>query len=132
MVRQFLQVITEKGYIPYIIRSDRGKETPLAAEVHFALSRTMNDNPHFKLNDCWFYGTSTANQRVESWWSQLQKSQLYFWRVGFILWIYSYDFLISFRTILSNFEHQISLIKIRTQIKSLCLQFICRLYEKLP
>jgi hypothetical protein len=82
VVRQFLQVITEKGYIPYIIRSDRGKETPLAAEVHFALSRTMNDNPHFKLNDCWFYGTSTANQRVESWWSQLQKSQLYFWRVG--------------------------------------------------
>jgi hypothetical protein len=62
VVRQFLQVITEKGYIPYIIRSDRGKETPLAAEVHFALSRTMNDNPHFKLNDCWFYGTSTANQ----------------------------------------------------------------------
>jgi hypothetical protein len=82
VVRQFLLVILEKGYIPYIVRSDRGKETPLAAEVHFALSRTMQDNPQFQLRDCWYYGTSTTNQRIESWWSGLQKSQLYRWRVS--------------------------------------------------
>jgi hypothetical protein len=53
-------VIVDKGYIPYIVRSDRGKETPLAAEVHFALACTIQNDPCFKLKDCWFYGTSTA------------------------------------------------------------------------
>lgn len=85
IVQQFLRVVLEKGFIPYIVRSDRGKETPLAAEVHFALARTMQDNPGFKLRDCWYYGTSTANQRIESWWSGLEKSQLYRWRVGVFL-----------------------------------------------
>jgi hypothetical protein len=70
-------VIINKEYIPYIVQSDCGKETPLAAEVHFALARTIQNDPCFKLKDCWFYGTSTANQRIKSWWSQLQKSQLY-------------------------------------------------------
>ena len=77
-----MHVIAEKGYVPYIVRSDRGKETPLAAEVHYYLSHTMQNNPHFQLRDCWYYGTSTANQRIESWWSHLQKSQLYRWRVS--------------------------------------------------
>jgi hypothetical protein len=58
-------VIVDKGYIPYIIRSDRGKETPLAAEVHFALAYIMQNNLCFKLKDCWFYSISTANQQIE-------------------------------------------------------------------
>jgi hypothetical protein len=59
-------MIINKGYIPYIVRSDRDKETPLAAEVHFALARTMQNDPYFKLKDCWFYSTSTVNQRIKS------------------------------------------------------------------
>jgi hypothetical protein len=34
-------VIVDKGYIPYIVRLDRGKETPFVAEVHFALACMM-------------------------------------------------------------------------------------------
>jgi hypothetical protein len=81
VLQQYLTVIATYGYQPRIIRSDRGKETHLAAEVHFALGRTRQNDPHFKFGDSWFYGTSTGNQRIESWWAQLQKSQLYSWRV---------------------------------------------------
>ncbi|KAN0076641.1 hypothetical protein V8E54_006783 [Elaphomyces granulatus] len=37
---------------------------------------------HFGFKDCFCYwfGTSVANQRIESWWGQLSKSVLYQWR----------------------------------------------------
>lgn len=88
VLQQYLLATAANGFHPRIIRSDRGKETLLAAEVHFALARTTQDDYQFKFKDCWFFGTSTGNQRIESWWSQLQKSQLYRWRVSKIL---SYD-----------------------------------------
>jgi len=83
VLHQYLLTIGDIGYRPYIIRSDRGKETLLSAEVHFALSRTIEDNPNpdLKVQDCWFFGSSTGNQRIESWWSQIEKSQLYRWLV---------------------------------------------------
>ena len=76
---QYLLTIRDLGYRPYIIRSDRGKETLLSAKVHFALSCTIEDNPNpdLKVRDCWFFGSSIGNQRIESWWSQIEKSQLY-------------------------------------------------------
>jgi hypothetical protein len=83
VLRQYTTTCSTLGFQPRIVRSDRGKETLLCAEVHFALARMMQDNPNFKIGDCWFYGTSTGNQRIESWWAQLEKSQLYRWRVSF-------------------------------------------------
>ena len=83
VLRQNLKTCSTLGFQPRIFRSDRGKETLLCAEVHFALARTMQDDPNFKIGDCWIYGTSTGNQRIESWWAQLEKSQLYRWRVSF-------------------------------------------------
>ena len=77
VLQQYLNVCSTTGFQPKIVRSDRGKETLLCAEVHFAFACTMQDNPDFKLGNCWFYGTSTGNQRIESWWSQIEKSQLY-------------------------------------------------------
>ena len=82
VLRQYLEAITLKGYQPFIVRTDRGKETDLAAEVHFYLARTARANPNIRIENCWFWGTSTGNQRIESWWSQLQKSCLYKWRVS--------------------------------------------------
>ena len=84
VLRQYLTTCSTLGFQPKIVRSDRGKETLLAAEVHFAFARIMQDDPNFKVGDCWFYGTSTKNQRLESWWGQLEKSQLYRWRVYFV------------------------------------------------
>jgi hypothetical protein len=63
---QYLNVCSTTGFQSKIIRSDRGKETLLCAEVHYAFACTMQDNPNFKLRDCWFYRTSTGNQRIES------------------------------------------------------------------
>jgi hypothetical protein len=36
-----------------------------------------------KFDDCWSHGKSTSNQRIESWWSQLNQSRSLFWRVSF-------------------------------------------------
>ena len=63
---QYLITCSSLGFQPKIIRSDRGKETLLYAEVHFAFAHTIQEDPNFKVGDCWFYGTSTGNQRIES------------------------------------------------------------------
>ena len=86
VLRQYLITCSSLGFQPKIIQSDRGKETLLCAEVHFAFARTMQEDPNFKVGDCWFYGTSTGNQRIESWWAQLEKSQLYRWRATVQHW----------------------------------------------
>jgi len=65
---------------PYIIRSDRGVETPVFAEVHYALSCLTQ--PQIPFNKVYYYGKSTDNVRIESWWSQLEKSKLGYWRVS--------------------------------------------------
>lgn len=83
VLRQYLRTCGAYGYQPRIVRSDRGTETDLMAEVHFAFARlAKGDEINFKFVDTWFHGTSTGNQRIESWWSQLQKSKLYRWRVS--------------------------------------------------
>src|SRR5436190_2247456 len=84
VLQQYLTTCSTLGFQPQIVQSDHGKETLLCAEVHFALACMTQDDPNFKFGDCWFYGTSTGNQRIESWWAQLEKSQLYHWRVSYI------------------------------------------------
>ena len=61
------------------MRSDHGTETPLAAAAHHSLRQSLDSDIEFK--DCYWFGTSMANQRIESWWGQLSKSLLYQWRV---------------------------------------------------
>jgi hypothetical protein len=34
------------------------------------------------LRDCYIFGTSTSNVRIESWWNQLQRKCLIAWRVS--------------------------------------------------
>jgi hypothetical protein len=58
-------VIINKGYIPYIIRLNRGKKTPFVTEVYFALAYIIQNDLCFKLKDYWFYNISTANQQIE-------------------------------------------------------------------
>ena len=76
---QYAEVVKSFGYHPHVIRTDRGKETTLLSEVHFAFTRASS--PNTKLSQCHFYGTSRKNQRIEQWWGQLQKSKLGRWRV---------------------------------------------------
>jgi hypothetical protein len=79
VVRQYLETVAARGYIPSMIRSDRGSETPMLANCHWQLHLANSLDTQFR--DCYAYGTSTANQRIESWWHQLSKGALFIFRV---------------------------------------------------
>jgi len=81
-LRQYLDTAKEINKIPTILRADRGVETPLLAAAHHRLRQASE--PGISFGDCFYYGTSTKNQRIESWWNQLCKTLIYRWRVCYI------------------------------------------------
>lgn len=85
VLRQFLDTLQTSPQ-PLHIRSDKGSETTYLAAAHYALYRTQEGKENSKIGECYWYGTSTLNQRIEAWWSQLQKSCLGPWRVGLRQW----------------------------------------------
>ena len=86
ILRQYLDTVHDLQVMPKIIRSDRGVETPLCANAHFELRKKSSDDTTqssmLSFDDCYFYGTSTANQRIEAWWGQLSKGSIFRWRVS--------------------------------------------------
>ena len=93
VLAQYLYIVGLLGYIPQLLRSDRGKETVMACAAHFWLSlrqRTKQcrsnvtaevHEEQLQFRDCCIYGKSTNNSRIESWWGQLCKGRAQFWRV---------------------------------------------------
>ena len=90
--RQYVDIVGDTTIMPAIIRSDRGSETPLMTQAHFELRcreyqlRTNHLSVEERQNifkKCYYYGTSTSNQRIEAWWGQLSKGQIYRWRISF-------------------------------------------------
>jgi hypothetical protein len=79
VARQYLQAIRALKIRPRIIRSDRGTETAMMADMHYSLevhhrSQLFNHNQAanpLPLRECYLYGKSTTNQRIESWWLRL-------------------------------------------------------------
>lgn len=84
---QYLNTLKSKGTFPALLRADRGSETQLVADAHFKMSQAVRGESHtdFEFKDCFRYGKSTKNQRIEAWWAQLTKTQNYRWRVSEIL-----------------------------------------------
>jgi len=89
VLHQYLHAVEQTGYLPRILRTDHGTECPLVAEAHYGLSRAaraaMADSEEeleLQFKDVFYFGSSTHNQRIESWWAQLEKSKLYTWRVS--------------------------------------------------
>ena len=68
----YLDSISHLGFGPRFVRSDRGGETILMAQAHLTLQQAYE--PEITFENCYMYGTSTANQRIEAWWSQLTKT----------------------------------------------------------
>lgn len=66
------------GFLPEALRSDRGTETPMMANAHWQMHLALNPNVSF--TDVYWYGTSTLNQRIESWWRHMSKSQTSIWK----------------------------------------------------
>ena len=91
VARQFTQVVQQTQVFPERIRADRGTETGMLADAQNNLYRhwlyehglitEMSDYDRFPLRDCFIFGPSTKNVKIEGWWNQLQRRQLSPWRV---------------------------------------------------
>ncbi|KAL4860412.1 hypothetical protein BDV12DRAFT_191720 [Aspergillus spectabilis] len=81
VLRQFLDTLEVTQQQPRFVRSDRGTETILLAEAQHKLQQSLH--PEILITDCYLYGTSTANQRIEAWWLQLTRGILFRYRAYF-------------------------------------------------
>jgi hypothetical protein len=67
VLKQYLEVLSvHKKQLQYL-RSDYGGETMMAANAHWQLRQQQQLG--IKFDKCYWYGTSTANQRIEAWWA---------------------------------------------------------------
>ncbi|KAJ5745071.1 hypothetical protein N7520_004675 [Penicillium odoratum] len=82
--RQYLDCIQHAGCIPRFIRCDLGVEGHMMADFHLALRR-VEDPTITRLRDCFLLSKSTENQRIESFWSKLQKTCLFIYRHYFMI-----------------------------------------------
>ena len=83
VLAQYLAAAASTSNIPLIIRSDRGAETRLASAAHLSLSQQLRTRPNGEpllFGDCFRYGTSKKNQRIEAWWNQGTRATLGRWR----------------------------------------------------
>lgn len=71
----FYEAISDLEGCPKFIRIDAGTENGLLKEIQEALMGNHRNGA----NRCWIEGTSTLNQRIESYWSHLRKQCLEYW-----------------------------------------------------
>ena len=84
VVRQHLDTVKTLQKVPRRIRSDHGTETGLLGGAHCQLVQAHD--PSVPVQNCYIYGTSTENQRIEAWWGQLTKGLVFKWRVSLCLY----------------------------------------------
>lgn len=73
----FTEAVLHLRKIPCTIRCDRGTENGQVARIQRHLRRNHEDL--FAGHSSCVFGRSTANQRIESWWSVLRKTCTNFW-----------------------------------------------------
>jgi hypothetical protein len=94
VAKQFCITVQTYNVFPRIVRSDRGVETAIMADVQYSLGvydkhnqgltpvdRHGNPLDEWPLNEFYVYGTSTKNVRIETWWGQLRRGQTGNWQV---------------------------------------------------
>jgi hypothetical protein len=90
ILRQVVTTFQKYGRCPSFFRSDRGKEVLLLADAHFSLyvlhkkekGLLPEEEDALRLRDCYMFGTSTANIRIESMWMRMLRSQTRPWLVS--------------------------------------------------
>jgi hypothetical protein len=90
VLRQMLDTIKHHNRCPSFWRSDRGKEVLLLADSHYSFFRkhkqaegaTLEEVEALRFRDCYMFGTSTANIKVESIWFRMIGSQTRPWLVS--------------------------------------------------
>lgn len=73
----YTNAINNMNACPLRIRSDRGTENSYIEQMQMFLRRNHTDEFAFKKS--FLKGVSTANQRIEAWWSVLRKQNSQFW-----------------------------------------------------
>lgn len=81
ILSQFLSVLDISEVMPQHMRCDMGTETKLMAGAFWVLMK--EHYPQIAFSDCFWYGPSTQNQRIESRWGLLTKGQTMKWREYF-------------------------------------------------
>jgi hypothetical protein len=72
----YLQTVTELGGCPQVVRTDFGTENIAIRDIQTAL--VMDDSTPHRVPS-YIAGTSTTNQRIESWWGQLRRQCIQHW-----------------------------------------------------
>lgn len=75
IAHHYLQCVSSCG-LPARLRTDCGTENGDMAAIHCSLREDHTDE--FAGSVSHMYGTSTANQRIESWWSFFRKQRYVF------------------------------------------------------
>ncbi|XP_055020900.1 uncharacterized protein LOC110160159 isoform X2 [Boleophthalmus pectinirostris] len=73
----YINCVTEFRVCPKRLRTDCGTENGIMAALHCVLRSEHTDE--FSGSKSHMYGTSTSNQRIESWWSFFRKQRSQFW-----------------------------------------------------
>jgi hypothetical protein len=76
----FLDAVRRHG-VPMTVRSDKGSETSMMCAAQLALRRQAE--PEAPFSQCYCYGPSTKNQRIEAWWNILADGQTETWKAFF-------------------------------------------------
>nr|XP_055036971.1 uncharacterized protein LOC129424369 [Misgurnus anguillicaudatus] len=76
IAHNYMQCVFQFG-LPARLRTDCGTENGTMVAIHCALRSHHTDDFAGVLSH--MYGTSTANQRIESWWSFFRKQRTQFW-----------------------------------------------------
>jgi hypothetical protein len=90
VLRQGLAAIRSYRRCPSFFRSDRGTEVLLLADAHYSFytrHKKSQNSPqeeldNLRLRDCYMFGTSTANIKIESVWMRTIRSQTAPWLVS--------------------------------------------------
>jgi hypothetical protein len=92
VLHQYLHTIKTLGYCPNYLRTDRGRETPMMADAHYYLYHTacLHDDTisdeafdNICFADCYLFGKSTGNVKIEGLWGQLIIGQTEQWMLYF-------------------------------------------------
>jgi hypothetical protein len=100
VVQQFLSAVQHYNLCPDYIRSDRGSETPLVADaqynfyIHKRRAEGLSEDALrlIPLRECYFYGVSTSNVKIERFWRSLIEGMTLPWMVRTTDFIFSCDF----------------------------------------
>lgn len=73
----YVQALIEHNAVPCILRTDRGTENVHLEKIQKFLRRDGDDM--LAAENSFVYGRSTANQRIEAWWSILRRQCITYW-----------------------------------------------------